>query len=90
MPPKEAVVSSVRLTEGRLPAITARRLSLLPWALSELLVLPLPFAAVYRRFCAAALCERLFGEDKRRVPSPAVVFYISRRSKISEAGNVKQ
>ena len=85
MPPGEAISSSVRLTEGRLFAVAARRLSLLPWALSELLVLPLPFAAVYRRFCAAALCERLFGEDKRRVPSPAVVFYISRKSKISEA-----
>ena len=88
MPPKEAVASSVKLTEGKLAAIAARRLSLLPWALSELLVLPLPFAAVYRRFCAAALCEILFGEDKRRARAPAVVFYISRRSKISEAGGV--
>ena len=65
--------------------MTARKLSLLPWALTELLVLPLPFAAVYRRFCAAALCEILFGEDKRRAPSPAVVFYVNRRSKIVEA-----
>lgn len=87
MPPREAVASSVKLTQGRLLAITARRLSLLPWALSELLVLPLPFAAVYRRFCAAALCEQLYGEDKRRAPSPAVVFYVNRRSKIVEAGN---
>ena len=85
MPPKEAIRSSVRLTQGKLLAIAARRLSLLPWALTELLILPLPFAAVYRRFCAAALCERLFGEDKRRVPRPAVVFYINRRSKIVES-----
>ncbi len=85
MPPKEAIRSSARLTRGRLLAVTARRLSLAPWGLTELLVLPLPFAAVYRRFCAVALCERLFGEDKRRAPSPAVVFYISRKSKISKA-----
>ncbi len=84
MPPKEAVASSRKLTQGKLPAIVARRLSLLPWALVELLVLPLPFAAVYRRFCAAALCEILFGEDKRRAPSPAVVFFVNRRSKIVE------
>ena len=87
MPPKEAIRSSVRLTQGKLLAVTARRLSLLPWALAELLILPLPFAAVYRRFCAAALCERLFGEDKRRVPRPAAVFYINRASRIREAGN---
>ena len=85
MPPAEAVASSVQLTEGKLLAIAARRLSLLPWALAELLVLPLPFAAVYRRFCAAALCEILFGEDKRRAPSPAVVFYVNRASRIKEA-----
>ena len=85
LPPKEALASSVKLTQGRLLAIAARRLSLLPWALAELLVLPLPFAAVYRRFCAAALCERLFGEDKRKAPSPAVVFYVNRRSKIVES-----
>lgn len=85
MPPGEAVASSVKLTEGRLLAVTARRLSLLPWALAELLVLPLPFAAVYRRFCAAALCEILFGEDKRRRPAPAVVFYVDRRSRFREA-----
>ena len=86
MPPKEAIASSVKLTQGKLLAVTARRASLLPWALAELLVLPLPFAAVYRRFCAAALCEILFGEDKRRAPSPAVVFYVNRRSRIREAG----
>ena len=85
MPPKEAIASSVKLTKGRLLAVTARRLSLLPWALTELMVLPLPFAAVYRRFCAAALCERLFGEDKRRVPGAAVVFYVNRRSRMREA-----
>ena len=85
MPPREAVASSVKLTKDRLLAVTARRLSLLPWALTELLVLPLPFAAVYRRFCAAALCEILFGEDKRRAPAPAAVFYVNRRSKIVEA-----
>ena len=90
MPPKEAIRSSVRLTGGRLLAVTARRLSLAPWGLTELLVLPLPFAAVYRRFCAVALCERLFGEDKRRAPSPAVVFYVNSRSKIREAGSVAQ
>ncbi|MBQ6066488.1 MAG: hypothetical protein IJK89_06665 [Clostridia bacterium] len=85
MPPEEAIRSSVRLTQGKLLAVTVRRLSLLPWALTELLILPLPFAAVYRRFCAAVLCERLFGEDKRRVPRPAVVFYVNRRSRFREA-----
>ena len=87
LPPGEAVSSSQRLTKGKLLAITAERLSLLPWALAGLLVLPLPFVLVYRRFCAAALCERLYGEDKRRVPRPAVVFYVNRRSRISEAEN---
>ena len=85
LPPAEAVRSSVALTRGRLPAVTVRRLSRLPWALAELLILPAPFAFVYRRFCAAVLCERLYGEDKRRAPAPAVVFYINRRSKIVEA-----
>ena len=86
LPPGEAIRSSVDLTRGRLPAIAARRLSRLPWLLAGLLVLPAPFAFVYRRFCAAALCERLYGEDKRKAPSPAVVFYVSRRSRIVEAG----
>ena len=85
MPPREAVASSVKLTGGKLAAIAFRRLSLLPWALAELLVLPLPFAAVYRRFCAAALCEILFGEDKRRAKAPTVVFYVDRRSRFREA-----
>ena len=85
LPPGEAVASSRRLTQGKLLAVTAERLSLLPWALACLLVLPLPFALVYRRFCAAALCERLYGEDKRKTPRPAVVFYVNKRSKITEA-----
>ena len=85
LPPGEAIRSSVGLTRGRLPAVAAGRLSRLPWLLAELLVLPAPFAFVYRRFCAAALCERLYGEDKRKAPSPAVVFYVSRRSRIVEA-----
>ena len=87
LPPGEAVASSRKLTDGKLLAITAERLSLLPWALAGLLLLPLPFTLVYRRFCAAALCERLYGEDKRRVPRPAVVFYVNRRSRICEAEN---
>ena len=85
LPPKEAIRSSVDLTRGRLPAIAARRLSRLPWLLAEFLILPAPFAFVYRHFGAAALCERLYGEDKRKAPSPAVVFYVSRRSRIVEA-----
>ena len=85
MPPREAVMSSVKLTEGKLCLITAKRLSLIPWGLAELLILPLPFAAVYRRFCAAALCEMIFGEDKRKVRTPAVVFYVSGKSRFSEA-----
>ena len=85
LPPGEAVASSRKLTRGKLLAVTARRLSLLPWALAGLLVLPLPLVLVYRRFCAAALCERLYGEDKRKASRPAVVFYVNRRSKITEA-----
>lgn len=85
LPPAEAVRSSVALTKGKLPAVAARRLTQLPWALAELLILPAPFAFVYRRFCAAVLCERLYGEDKRRAPAPAVVFYINRASRIREA-----
>ena len=85
LPPREAIRSSADLTRGKLPAIAARRLSRVPWLLAGLLILPAPFSFVYRRFCAAALCERLYGEDKRKAPPPAVVFYVNRASRIREA-----
>lgn len=90
IPAREAVVSSARLTEGKLLYIAVQRLSMLPWLLSELLLVPLPFAAVYRRYFGAVLCERIYGEDKRvrRMKEPAVTFYIGKQSRFAEPEGV--
>lgn len=85
IPPREAVISSVRLTEGRLLYITRRKLSLLPWYLACVFLLPVPFVTVYAKFCRAALAERLFGEDKRVVGQPAVTFFIDGNSRFEPA-----
>lgn len=87
LPAREAVISSAKLTEGKLLYIAVKKLSMLPWMITELFIIPLPFAAVYRRYHSAVLHERIYGENKKSISirRSAVTFYINGKTKIAEA-----
>lgn len=88
IPAREAVVSSAALCEGKMLYIALNRLSLAGWRLAGLLPVILPFSVTYCAFCSAVFTVRLFGEDKRRVRSLPVTFYIHSGSVFREQGNV--
>lgn len=87
LPAKEAVISSAKLTEGKLLYIAVKKLSMLPWMITEILIIPLPFAVVYRKYYSAVLDERIYGENKKNsiVKKPAVTFYINGKTRMAEA-----
>ena len=88
--PGAAVRAAARFSDGRL-LLTARvRLLRLRWLAASLLLLPLPFALRRRGLTLAALCETLYGENKRRTQAPAVVFYIDGQSRFAETEERKK
>lgn len=85
LPPEDAISSSEEKTEGKLIALAGCKLSLLPKKLACLLIFPLPVLLPRAGVFFALVCERLYGEDKRRVKLPAVTFYINKKTKMEEA-----
>ncbi len=82
LPPKEALSSAEEKTAGKLIALAVCRLSTLPKRLACLLLLPLPVLLPRVGVFSALVCEKIYGEDKRKVKQPAVTFYINKKTKM--------
>lgn len=78
---RDAALSSEEKTAGRLLQLAAYRVSLLPRKLGCLMLLPLPFFMTFAGVFSGLVCEKLYGENKRRVKIPAVTFYINKKSR---------
>ena len=82
---RAAVGSGVLLMRGKLCFAAGCGLAALPWRLGCLFAPTRPFAYSYVRLIDAAMCERLFAEDKYRPGVPAVCFIIDRRSRFTQS-----
>gem|GEM_PF-2930703 len=81
---REAVLSSSMLMRGKLLKTALFRIQTIPWRISELFIPAFPFSFSYLSFLRAVMCEKIFAEDKTKVNSPAVSFYIDKKSKFFE------
>lgn len=84
LPPRDAVASSEEKTAGKLLFLAVCRLCTLPKRLACFLLLPLPGALPRAGVFQALVCERIYGENKRRVKQPAVTFYINKKTRMEE------
>ncbi|MCH5197740.1 MAG: DUF975 family protein [Oscillospiraceae bacterium] len=78
---REAVISSASLMRGKLFSTALFRLQMIPWLALKQVIFILPFALSYSSLLRAVMREKIFAEDKTKVNSPAVSFYINKKSK---------
>ncbi|MBQ7638765.1 MAG: DUF975 family protein [Clostridia bacterium] len=81
---KDAVRSSSGFMRGKLFSTALFRLGMLPRLITEFFPFSFPFAHSYVSLLHAVMREKIFAEDKTKVKSPAVTFYIDKKSRIFE------
>lgn len=80
--PSDAVLSSEEKTAGRLLSLAVYKIWLIPKKIAGLFFMSSVFAVPFAGVFNALVCEKLYGENKKKVKQPAVTFFINKKTKM--------